>query len=131
MFSLSIVMGPRRNSPRTKLRSAGKDSESEQMATCHLTNQQNHSLQLPHEIFCHYYFSLAVFFHPHNCVHLSYKTHLACSGEQLGKQPKQKKKNQTRTSPSDSNPRGNCKKQHSGNNTLKKSYSIEISPALK
>lgn len=95
------MMGPRRNPSGTKLRSAGKDAESKQMAACHLTNEQNHSL---------------------NCLrkHFLTSSSLSCcllssiqlrpfklqdpfsSGEQLGKQPKQKKKNQTRTSPNDS-----------------------------
>lgn len=76
--------------------------ESEQMATCHLTNRQNHS-QLHHGIFPRSFLSpSSCLLSSMTCVHLRYKTHLAGSREQLGKQTNKKKKNQTSTFPDDS-----------------------------
>lgn len=70
------------------------------MVTCHLTNQQNHSLQLHHEIFPHFFLSpSSCLLSSMSCVHLGYKTHLAHTGEQLGKQTK---KTQTSTFPNNS-----------------------------
>ena len=118
-FPDNSVTGFRRNPPRTKLRSAGKDRESEQMAACHLTHQQNHSPQLHPEMFPHFLLSpSSCLLSPISCVHLGYKTHSARSGDQLGKQTNKK----IRPVPSSTTPktRGSCIKQYSsGSNTEK------------
>lgn len=70
------------------------------MASCHLTRQQNHPLQLQREIPRHFFLSpSSCLLSSMSCIQSGYKTPLAHSGEELGKQTNQ---NQTSPFPKDS-----------------------------